>query len=87
MTTTLVMVTLALVREASCGWEWGPCPKAQVMQNFVLDSYLGVWYEQVRDKSIKYETGDCVQAKYTKIGDGKVEVRNTERKPGQNTIK
>ena len=56
----MAIVTLALVRDVSCGWEWGPCPKAQVMQNFVLDSYLGVWYEQVRDKSIKYETGDCV---------------------------
>jgi lipocalin len=63
------MVILALVREVSCGWEWGPCPKVQVMQNFNVDSYIGVWYEQVRDKSIWYETGDCVQAKYTKLGD------------------
>ena len=80
-------MTLALVRDVSCGWEWGACPKAQVMQNFELDSYVGVWYERVRDKSIKYETGDCVQAKYTKVKDGSVEVRNTQRKPGQSTIK
>ena len=87
LVTSAIVMTLALVREASCGWAWGPCPKAQVMQGFDLDRYVGMWYEQVRDKSVWYETGDCVQAKYTKKSDGSVEVRNSQRKPGQTTIK
>ncbi len=85
--TSAIVMTLALVREASCGWEWGPCPKTPVMQGFDLDRYVGMWYEQVRDKSVWYETGDCVQARYTKMSDGSVEVRNSQRKPGQTTIK
>ncbi len=82
-----VVMTLALLQEVSCGWEWGPCPKTQVMQNFNLDRYTGMWYERVRDKSILYETGDCVQARYTRQADGTVEVRNSQRKPGQSYIK
>ena len=85
--TSAVVMTLALVQEVSCGWEWGPCPKTPVMQNFNLNSYTGMWYEQVRDKSVWYETGDCVQARYTRQADGSVEVRNSQRKPGQNFIK
>ena len=50
--TSAVVMTLALVQEVSCGWEWGPCPKTPVMQNFNLNSYTGMWYEQVRDKSV-----------------------------------
>ena len=45
-----------------------------------------MWYEHVRDKGVFYESGDCVQARYTIQGDGTVEVRNSERKPGQTTI-
>ena len=70
--TTLAVLTLTLISEVSCGWEWGPCPKTQVMQNFNLDAYTGMWYEQDRDKSVWYETGDCVQAKYTRQADGSV---------------
>ena len=50
--TSAVVMTLALVQEVSCGWEWGACPKTPVMQNFNLNSYTGMWYEQVRDKSV-----------------------------------
>ena len=46
-----------------------------------------MWYEHVRDKAVFYEKGDCVQARYTILGDGTVEVRNSERKPGETTIK
>ena len=58
--TSVAVMTLALVREVSCGWAFGACPKAEVKQGFILDNYVGMWYEKVRDKSVWYETGDCV---------------------------
>ena len=45
-----------------------------------------MWYEHVRDKAVFYETGDCVQARYTRRSDGTIEVRNSERKPGESSI-
>ena len=87
LVTSFLVMTLGLVREAQAGWEWGPCPKASVKQGFSVDQYSGIWYERFRDKSVWYEQGDCVQAKYTKRSDGSLEVRNTQRKPGQSSIK
>ena len=81
------VMTLALVRETYCGWAWGPCPKTPVMQGFSVNQYTGIWYERFRDKSIWYEDGDCVQAHYTRLADGSVEVVNSQRRPGQTTIK
>ena len=47
---------------------------------------MGKWYEHARDKSITYEKGECVQAKYTALPDGTIQVRNTETDVATNTI-
>ncbi len=80
-------MTLGLLHEVSCGWSWGRCPKVPLEQNFLLNDYAGVWYERARDKSIWYESGDCVEAKYTKKSGQSFEIRNSQRKPGESTIK
>jgi len=46
-----------------------------------VTQYTGTWYEIARDKSIKFETGDCVSAKYSLRADGKLDVLNTEVRP------
>ena len=78
------MLTLCLFREASCGYEWGPCPKIQLRSTISPAQYAGKWYEHARDKTVFYETGDCVQAKYTLQSDNSLEVRNSQRAPGTN---
>ena len=75
-------MTLCLVREASCGYEWGPCPKIQLRSTVSPALYAGKWYEHARDKTVWYETGDCVRAKYSLADDNSLEVRNSQRKPG-----
>ena len=45
--------------------------------SFDLNQYLGVWYEQRRDKSVLYEYGECVQAGYLQGQDGLVNVHNS----------
>ena len=77
-------MTLCLFREASCGYEWGPCPKIQLKSTLSPASYAGKWYEHARDKTVWYEQGDCARAKYTLQPDNSLEVRNSQRYPGTN---
>lgn len=58
--------------------KWGPCPKFSLQPDFDLDQYLGSWREAARIKGIRFESGDCVYAKYSLRDDGKVKVNNTE---------
>ena len=83
----LVAGTLSILSTVECKWDLWGCPNVQLESSFNLNNYVGMWYEHVRDKYVFYETGDCVQARYTIQGDGTVEVRNSERKPGDSTIK
>ena len=38
----------------------GSCPAYEPIEGFDVKRYKGVWYEVQRDKSIPFETGDCV---------------------------
>ncbi|XP_042886994.1 apolipoprotein D-like [Penaeus japonicus] len=60
----------------------GHCPDFLPKQDFVLSSYLGVWFEQQRFDN-GFEMGlDCAKAKYTDIGDGFIELHNSGRLEG-----
>ena len=54
----------------------GPCDTFEGMTGFEVEKYKGVWYEINRDKSILFETGDCVTAEYGTDG-SYVSVTNT----------
>ncbi len=82
----LVAMTLSALSTVECRWDFWGCPNIQLESSFNLNNYVGMWYEHVRDKNVFYEKGDCVQARYAILGDGTVEVRNSERKPGDTTI-
>ena len=75
---TVGVMTLALLNQVQCGWNWGWCPDMPTKASFDLNSYAGVWYEQKRDKSIRCEYGECVQAGYYKRNDGLVDVHNSQ---------
>ncbi len=77
VTLALIAGTLSILSTVECKWDFWGCPSIQLESSFNLDQYTGMWYEHVRDKLIYYETGDCVQARYTKKSDGTVEVRNS----------
>ncbi len=46
--------------------------------NFVLERYLGKWYEMARSKNIRFEKGDHTTAEYARINDERISVVNTE---------
>ncbi|TNV75733.1 hypothetical protein FGO68_gene6621 [Halteria grandinella] len=79
----ILTVTAALFIGLSDGLKWslGFCPEPALQSSFDIDQYVGTWYEIARDKNIIFEYGDCTQARYTKMDDGKVQVFNTLMNP------
>lgn len=78
----LVFVGLLFLAAPSFAFSgFGPCPAAEAVKSLNVTQYVGTWYEIARDQSIKFETGDCVSAKYALKADGKLSVLNTEVKP------
>ena len=59
------------------------CQEPTVQQQFDLDAYLGLWYEQRRDKECSYEDGICNTAQYSLTDDpDTIRVRNNELDDG-----
>ena len=57
----------------------GSCPTYEPIEDFYAESYKGIWYEMQRDKSIPFETGDCVTVQYEDTNDpAKISVENTQ---------
>ena len=83
---SLGVVTLALFNQVQGAWNWGWCPEMNTKANFDLNRYLGVWYEQKRDKSILFEYGECQQAGYSSRSDGLVNVHNSQFVSLTNTL-
>ena len=54
------------------------CQEPEVQQNFNLDAYLGLWYENRRDKDVAYESGVCTTASYSMNDDGSIRVLNND---------
>ena len=75
---TVGVMTLALLNQVQCAWNWGWCPEMPTKASFDLNQYTGVWYEQKRDKGILFEYGECVQAGYSKRDDGLINVHNSQ---------
>ena len=83
---TIGVMTLALLNSVQAGFAWGWCPDMTTKSGFDLNQYLGVWHEQVRDKLILYEYGECVQAGYSRRDDGLITVFNSQLNTFSNTI-
>jgi apolipoprotein D and lipocalin family protein len=79
---SLLAITLACLAAPTIAFSgFGPCPSADAVENFDLESYAGLWYEIARDSSIMVETGDCSTAQYTMFDNGIFRVQNTEVRP------
>ena len=75
------LVTLSLIEQASCGWNWGWCPTPSLQSSFDISQYTGVWYEHARDKNALFEYGECAQGGYSANPDGTVNVHNSLLNP------
>ncbi|XP_037954801.1 apolipoprotein D-like [Teleopsis dalmanni] len=57
----------------------GACPtNIQVMENFDLKQYLGIWFEQFKFPYFAELGGKCITANYTLNDNGEVNVINTQ---------
>jgi apolipoprotein D and lipocalin family protein len=77
---------LALVGLAQAGYSTGSCPTPSLQAAFDATRYMGLWYEQARDKTMPWESNDCQQARYTLNADGTVGVHNTQYNPSTDLV-
>ena len=40
-----ILSAALMILGAEAGFKYGGCPKVDIEQNFVIDDYLGDWYE------------------------------------------
>ena len=70
--------TIALAVATNAAVQPRGCQNPTVVQHFELDSFLGQWYEIVRDKDTSYKHGICNTAHYSLKSDGHIRVLNNE---------
>ncbi len=58
------VVTVCLLGFADATMSWGKCSNLRLVDHFKLESYTGLWYEQLRDKNFRFEKGDCQESRY-----------------------
>ena len=62
-----------------------PCDSPDIVQNFDIASYMGLWYEYVKDGTFRSEIGgECTTAYYS-LQDGNVAVYNSQVIDGSRT--
>ena len=78
--TILIACFLAFVALATCQLPDRACPSVNVVQNFDVASYLGIWYEiatTITSKDTFERNCFCTRANYTLNEDGSVNVENS----------
>ena len=58
-------------------WTGTSCESHDTVSAFDVASYMGLWYEFARSKSIPFETGECITAQYSLNSDDSREVKVT----------
>lgn len=62
---------------------FGDCPNVNIVQNFEVQRYLGLWYEVKKYPFIFTLGGKCITADYGLNSNGTVSVLNTQQKNGR----
>ncbi|XP_076744408.1 apolipoprotein D isoform X3 [Maylandia zebra] len=58
-------------------FHWGPCPTPKVQSDFILEPYLGEWYE-IEKLPAYFAIGECIRANYSMREDGTVRVLTSQ---------
>ncbi|XP_008306467.1 apolipoprotein D-like [Cynoglossus semilaevis] len=73
----LVVLSVTLAAAEGQTFHLGSCPRPSVQENLNVSQYMGVWYE-IEKLPAAFERGKCVQASYSLLSDGTVNVYNSE---------
>ncbi|NP_001288282.1 apolipoprotein D precursor [Mus musculus] len=82
VTMLMFLATLAGLFTTAKGQNFhlGKCPSPPVQENFDVKKYLGRWYE-IEKIPASFEKGNCIQANYSLMENGNIEVLNKELSP------
>lgn len=72
----MINLSYSAIGLTSCSVEASKRPKG--IDNFNINSYMGRWYEQYRDNSSPFQSGDCVTATYSLLQNNTVRVENRQ---------
>lgn len=75
---SLLFTTIALIGAASAATDMGACPTPVLQENFDPPKYMGLWYQQMRDKKSPFEDYECATTQYALNEDGSVSVLNAQ---------
>jgi lipocalin len=76
---------LVTIHLASCQIQGlGPCPTVEVVKNFDVKKYTGLWYEVQKYPNFFSRGAKCITANYQLKADGTVSVNNQQIKNGAN---
>lgn len=73
---SMINFTEGAIGISSCAVE--PNKRPEGIDNFNIESYMGKWYEQYRDNSSPFQSGDCVTATYSLNPNSTVRVENRQ---------
>lgn len=86
MQKTLILAAFAMVGLVNAGITTGQCPSPALKDPFDATKYVGLWWEQVRDGGMPWESNDCQQARYSLNADGTVAVLNSQYNPSTDLV-
>ncbi|EDK97749.1 apolipoprotein D [Mus musculus] len=87
VTMLMFLATLAGLFTTAKGQNFhlGKCPSPPVQENFDVKKYLGRWYE-IEKIPASFEKGNCIQANYSLMENGNIEVLNKELSDATGTL-
>ncbi|XP_072234831.1 apolipoprotein D-like [Leuresthes tenuis] len=71
----LLLLLLPLISAQT--FNWGPCPNPHVQDDFILQQYLGKWFE-IEKLPTYFARGKCIEANYSLRKDGTIRVLNSQ---------
>lgn len=74
-----LVLTLLVASCVICDFKWGGCPKIEYeLEQFDVNSYMGIWFEIARSTSTPFEKGNCGKSRYWMNGIDYFMVKNSE---------
>ena len=77
----ILAIAFIFVRSSTALFYWGSCPNVTVKSDFVIDNYLGIWYEITHYSPSPFEDDDsrCPKANYSlsEVEPGEIVVENS----------
>lgn len=74
----MLIIMSLLIFQGFSSYSLGLCPTVPIQKDFDIDRFMGLWHQEVRDKDLAYEKGDCNIVEYKKEKENTIRIKSTE---------